>query len=180
MFISRANTPAVLPLWMVLMTRCPVSPACTAMLAVSGSRISPTMMTCGSCRINERSALRIGKFLRQVDLRLGDHRQAEFHRVFHRGDADGRPVLLHQHVQRRINRRRLARTRSDPVNNINPLGFNNSFTNSFKISSSKPSEARSKLRLLGSKIRTTIFSPRVVGKMEMRCSTPPSSGSAGA
>ena len=39
-----------------LMTRCPVSPACTAIAAVSGSRISPTMTTCGSCRIMLLSA----------------------------------------------------------------------------------------------------------------------------
>ena len=40
MFIKRADTPAVLPLWdRVLMTRCPVNPACTAMWAVSGSRM---------------------------------------------------------------------------------------------------------------------------------------------
>ena len=51
MLISRVNAPAETPEWIVLITRCPVRPACTAMAAVSGSRISPTMITCGSCRI---------------------------------------------------------------------------------------------------------------------------------
>ena len=36
-------------------TRCPVSAACTAICAVSPSRISPTMITSGSCRRIERS-----------------------------------------------------------------------------------------------------------------------------
>ena len=45
MLIKRANTPAVLPLWMVLITRWPVNPACTAIASVSVSRISPITMT---------------------------------------------------------------------------------------------------------------------------------------
>ena len=36
-------------------TRCPVSAACTAICTVSPSRISPTMITSGSCRRMERS-----------------------------------------------------------------------------------------------------------------------------
>ena len=35
-------------------TKCPVSDACTAILAVSASRISPTIMISGSWRIKER------------------------------------------------------------------------------------------------------------------------------
>ena len=56
MLMSRAKTPEVLPEWMVLMTKCPVSPACTAIWAVSASRISPIMMTWGSCRMSDRKA----------------------------------------------------------------------------------------------------------------------------
>ena len=56
MLMRRVNAPADTPQWMVLSTRCPVRPACTAMAAVSGSRISPTMMTCGSCRMMLRRA----------------------------------------------------------------------------------------------------------------------------
>ena len=48
----------------VLNTRCPVSDACTAIWAVSRSRISPTRMLSGSCR---RIARRAGGE-RQVDL----------------------------------------------------------------------------------------------------------------
>ena len=36
MLIRRVNAPAETPEWMVLMTRCPVRPACTAIAAVSG------------------------------------------------------------------------------------------------------------------------------------------------
>ena len=42
--------------WMVEITRWPVSAACTAMCAVSRSLISPIMITSGSWRRNERSA----------------------------------------------------------------------------------------------------------------------------
>ena len=38
----------------VVSTRCPVSAACTAMEAVSGSRTSPTMIVSGSWRRMER------------------------------------------------------------------------------------------------------------------------------
>ena len=38
-------------------TKCPVSAACTAISAVGRSRISPTMMMSGSCRINVRTPL---------------------------------------------------------------------------------------------------------------------------
>jgi len=44
----------------VVKTRCPVSADCTAMLAVSGSRISPTMILSGSCRRMERQPAREG------------------------------------------------------------------------------------------------------------------------
>jgi hypothetical protein len=53
----------------------------------------------------------IRKILRKIHLRLRDHRQAEFHRVFHCRDADGWAGSLHQMIKRGINRRRLARTR---------------------------------------------------------------------
>jgi hypothetical protein len=42
--------------WSVESTKWPVSAALTAISAVSKSRISPTMMTSGSWRRNERSA----------------------------------------------------------------------------------------------------------------------------
>jgi hypothetical protein len=45
--------------WRLENTRCPVSPAATAICIVSGSRISPTTMTVG--RLAERGAQRVGK-----------------------------------------------------------------------------------------------------------------------
>ena len=52
----RVNTPAAAPLWIVLMTRCPVRPAWIATRAVSGSRISPNTITSGSWRNTARRA----------------------------------------------------------------------------------------------------------------------------
>src|ERR1044071_6798556 len=46
-----------------------------------------------------------------------------------------------------------------PVNRINPLGRARSLMKAWSVSSSKPRLPRSKLRLLGSNIRMTIFSP---------------------
>ena len=57
---SRAMVEAAELVWTVDSTRCPVSAACTAICAVSRSRISPTMMTSGSWRRMERS--RVAKF----------------------------------------------------------------------------------------------------------------------
>ena len=56
----------------VVNTRCPVSAAAKAILAVSGSRISPTTMTSGACR--SRRSQR-GREVRRVDpdFHLLDH-----------------------------------------------------------------------------------------------------------
>jgi hypothetical protein len=53
---SRTMVSGALLVWSVLKTRWPVSDASTPVLAVSKSRISPTMITSGSARRNERSA----------------------------------------------------------------------------------------------------------------------------
>jgi hypothetical protein len=47
--------PAASLVWMVESTRWPVREAWMAISAVGRSRISPTMITSGSCRRNERS-----------------------------------------------------------------------------------------------------------------------------
>ena len=54
---SRVIAPGASLVCSVLSTRWPVSAACVASRAVSASRISPTMMTSGSCRSSDRSAL---------------------------------------------------------------------------------------------------------------------------
>ena len=54
---SRVTAPAALRVCTVEKTRCPVSAACTAIWAVSASRISPTMMMSGSWRRIVRSAV---------------------------------------------------------------------------------------------------------------------------
>ena len=56
MSIKRAMADGASFVCNVLKTRCPVSEALVAMLAVSKSRISPIMMTFGACRRIERNA----------------------------------------------------------------------------------------------------------------------------
>ena len=53
--IKRGITPAAELVWSVESTKCPVRDAVIAVLAVSGSRISPTMITSGSWRSAARS-----------------------------------------------------------------------------------------------------------------------------
>ncbi|MNC73237.1 hypothetical protein D3C75_1244010 [compost metagenome] len=55
MSARRAIAPRALLVCKVDSTRWPVSEACTAISAVSRSRISPTMTTSGSCRKMARS-----------------------------------------------------------------------------------------------------------------------------
>ena len=52
---SRVIAPIASLVWTVESTRWPVNAACTAMSAVSRSRISPTITTSGSCRRIARS-----------------------------------------------------------------------------------------------------------------------------
>ena len=108
MLIKRAKTPAVLPGVNRADDQVAGEPACTAMAAVSGSRISPTMMTCGSWRMSERKRFWISEFLREVHLRLRDHRQVEFN-----GSSTVAMLMLgagalDQCVKRRINRGRFS------------------------------------------------------------------------
>ncbi len=56
MLIRRVMDDGASLVWSVESTRWPVSDAWIAVLAVSKSRISPTMMTSGSCRSSARSA----------------------------------------------------------------------------------------------------------------------------
>ncbi len=55
MFRKRPSTSTTLFAWTVVNTRWPVSADCTAICAVSSSRISPTMILSGSWRRIERS-----------------------------------------------------------------------------------------------------------------------------
>jgi hypothetical protein len=54
MFRKRPSTSTTLLAWTVVNTRWPVSADWMAICAVSGSRISPTMILSGSCRRIER------------------------------------------------------------------------------------------------------------------------------
>ena len=51
----------------------------------------------------------IAESLRRINLRLADHRQIEFDRVFDRADADAGTISLHDVAKRRIHRAGLAR-----------------------------------------------------------------------
>ena len=73
------------------MTKWPVSDAASAALTVSVSRISPTRMTSGSCRIAARSAVEKSLGV-DADLALVDHRELvvveDLDRVLDRDDVD--------------------------------------------------------------------------------------------
>ena len=56
MFCSRVSVSGALLVCKVDKTRCPVWAALIAISAVSRSRISPTINTSGSCRMNARKA----------------------------------------------------------------------------------------------------------------------------
>ena len=118
----------------------------------------------------------IGEILRRMDLCLAHHRQIEFHRVFDRADAHADAVALHDVAQRRIHRAGFARPgrAGEQQQPARPLEHRAAALAS--VESSKPSVFRSKRRSRGSNSRTTIFSPRVVGKIETRNCTPSSSG----
>ena len=77
----------------VLKTMCPVSDACTAISAVSRSRISPTRILSGSCRRMRPQALGEGVADRRVDRHLHDAVDVVFDRVL------GRDELVLDRVQ---------------------------------------------------------------------------------
>ena len=90
----------------VLNTRCPVSEACTAISAVSRSRISPTRILSGSCRRIDRR--QCGE--RVADVRVDRHLDDAVHVVLDRVLGGDQLVLdVVQLVERRVERRRLAR-----------------------------------------------------------------------
>ena len=82
-------------------TRWPVSAASTAIVAVSESRISPTMITSGSARIIERRPVANVRPGLRVDLDLGDALDLVLDRVLDGDDVlVGRVDLLERGVQR--------------------------------------------------------------------------------
>ncbi len=63
MLRKRPSTSSTLLAWTVVNTRCPVSAELMAICAVSGSRISPTMILSGSCRrIDRRPRAKVSPF----------------------------------------------------------------------------------------------------------------------
>ena len=72
----------------VLNTRWPVSAAWIAISAVSRSRISPTMMMSGSCRISARRPSAKPRSSAGLHLRLVERRLDHLDRVFDRADVD--------------------------------------------------------------------------------------------
>ena len=110
MFISvrRVMADGASFVWSVESTRWPVSADSIAILAVSPSRISPTMITSGSARSIERRPLGEGEAGLQVHLELVDARELVLDRVLDRDDVALRLVDL---VESRVERRGLARAR---------------------------------------------------------------------
>ena len=72
MSISRYNADVASVAWIDDITTCPVNADCTAMRAVSSSRISPTRITSGSWRRIDLSPLAKVTSALQVDLHLVD------------------------------------------------------------------------------------------------------------
>ncbi|MCY1229434.1 hypothetical protein D9M72_417980 [compost metagenome] len=150
----------------VLNTRWPVSAACTAISAVARSRISPTMMMSGSCRIsarrpsvkpksscgctcvwlNEGSIISIGS---STVLTLTSS-------VATRLSVEYSVVVLPEPV--------------GPVTRMMPLGRVTSCSQRCASCCAKPSASRSFTAVSGSKMRITIFSPKAVGKVDRRIS----------
>ena len=89
----------------VASTRWPVSEACTAICAVSRSRISPIMMMSGSWRRIARSARAKVEIDLRIDLRLADAVERVLDRILDRHHVER---AARQPRQRRVERRRLA------------------------------------------------------------------------
>ena len=105
MSISRVAAPGASFVCSVRKTRWPVSDACTAISAVSRSRISPTRTTSGSWRrIARRPAANVRPRL-GVHLDLVDAAELVLDRVF---DRDDLPLDVVDLRQRGVERRRLA------------------------------------------------------------------------
>ena len=102
---SRVMAPAASLVCSVLKTRWPVSAAWIAISAVARSRISPTMMMSGSCRISARRPSAKPMSMAPVHLGLVEGRLDHLDRVLDRADVD---LVAGQRLQRRVQRRRLA------------------------------------------------------------------------
>ena len=89
MSMSRVTAPTAVLVCSVDITRCPVRLACTAISAVSRSRISPTMTTSGSWRENRPQAPRESHVGLGVDLGLADTGQVVLDGILDREDVDG-------------------------------------------------------------------------------------------
>ena len=148
----------------VLNTRCPVRAACTATLAVSASRISPTISTSGSCRSKLRSTFGnvrpIFSFTwnwltRSIWYSTGSSTVQRF-RSTPRSTlrAAYNVVLLPDPV--------------GPVTRTMPFGLASSRRSGVSTSPLKPSLSRSSETPRWSSTRTTTLSPCVPGSVETR------------
>jgi hypothetical protein len=163
----RVSAPGASFVCSVESTRWPVRAASIAILAVSPSRISPTITTSGSERRIDRSAVANVSPARWVDLHLVDSREPELDRILDRDDVDLGTVDLRQ---RRVERRRLtgagrARAR------IAPVGLRMISSSFARMSSLSPRSASVGAFFDLSRRRITIDSPSTVGRVATRMSS---------
>lgn len=122
---------------------------------------------------------RVGELHRVVHLGLADHRQMEFHGILDGCDADRRAVLFDEVINRRVNGRGLART-GRPGEQDQPAGAREQIceTRQRVVIEAEADEVERPVARVEN--ADDDFSPRTVGKMETRNSTPPISGIAAA
>jgi hypothetical protein len=150
-------------------TRWPVSDACTAICAVSWSRISPTSTTSGSCRRIERSAdakVRPAFSFVCTCTMFSPSRYSTGSSTV----TMFTPSLLH-HAERRVERRRLARARGAGDEDDAFLVRRAACRSASRSSSDMPSESSDSTVAFAFSTRMTTFSPCVAGSVEMRRST---------
>ena len=119
----------------------------------------------------------IGVFPGRIALGLGDERQVELHRILDRGHADARPGTVDDDG---AGRRRWPSSCPEPVgpvSKIRPVGLARAWplmVDERVVLDAQPVEVEA-AAACGSKMRMTTFSPRMVGKVEMRSTTLPAS-----
>ena len=156
----------------VLNTMCPVSDACTAISAVSGSRISPTRITSGSCRKIARKQwakvfpieASIGTWMMPfMSYSIGSSVVISLSSILFKSlSAEYNVVVLPEPV--------------GPVTSTIPFGLSITSRKAANVCGVMPTASKSSFTTERSNTRITTHSPNIVGMTETRRSTgwPPS------
>ena len=150
----------------VVNTRCPVSDACTAICAVSRSRVSPTRMMSGS-DAGSYAGRRRSKADFRTDLDLDEAVDVVFDGVFDGEDFFSRGV---QFVERGVKGRCFTRA-GGAGDDDDAVGLVDQLAEGFQSSPRMPMRSRSQLDVAAVEIRITTDSPNMVGNTATRRST---------